>query len=315
MEHFLFALDAVLPLFLLMAAGFALKLIKLVPQNFFTAANTLCFKVLLPVMLFVNICELTPTEGVDLRYIWLALGGVLGCALLSMCLLPLFVKDKLKIGVMSQAMFRSNFLIFGVPVVRNMFGDSELWATSVLLPIVIPIFNILAVVVLSIYKNDGASSNRISKTLLDILKNPLVIAALLAYGFVLFKIPIPDPVFSAAGDLGAMASPLALLALGATLRFSTIGKNLRYIFSSCFVKLLALPAIMLPLAVSMGFRGSTIGALLALFASPVAVSSYVMAEASGNDGELAGQIVAISTTASVFTMFFWVYLLRALGAL
>ena len=112
-----------------------------------------------------------------------------------------------------------------------------------------------------------------------------------------------------------MASPLALLALGGTLKFSTMGRNFKYLFSACAMKLMVVPAMVLPIAISMGFRGSTIGALLALFASPVAVSSFVMAEASGNDGELAGQIVAISTVASILTMFVWVYFLRMYGVL
>ena len=315
MDNFLFAVNAVFPLFLLMAVGFGLRFTKIGSKEFFSKANMLCFKVLLPVMLFVNIYELTPSDGADLRYIWLAVLGTLVVAVAAMIILPLIVKDRKKIGVLAQAFFRSNFLIFGVPMVRNMFGESELWATSVLLPIVIPLFNVLAVIVLSIYINEDHSIKGLKKTFIGILKNPLILGAIFAYIVKLSGITIPAPIFSAADSLGSMASPLALLALGGTLKFSTIGKNFRYLFAACGMKLLITPALTIPVAIFMGFRGSTIGALLALFASPVAVSSYVMAEASGNDGELAGQIVALSTAASIPTMFFWVLILRSLGAL
>ena len=315
MDNFLFSVNAVLPLFLLMATGFGLRYTKIGSNEFFAKANTLCFKVLLPVMLFVNIYELTPTEGADLRYIWLALFGTLAIALAGMIILPFVIRDRKKIGVIAQAFFRSNFLIFGVPMVRNMFGESELWATSVLLPLVIPLFNVLAVIVLSIYLNEDHSINGLKGTLIGILKNPLILGAIFAYIVKLSGITIPAPIFSAAESLGSMASPLALLALGGTLKFSTMGKNFRHLITACGMKLLVTPALTIPVAIAMGFRGSTIGALLALFASPVAVSSYVMAEASGNDGELAGQIVAISTVASILTMFIWVYALKSCGVL
>jgi len=315
MNNFLFAFNAVFPIFFLMAVGFFLRYFKMGSEEFFSKANKISFKVLLPVMLFLNIYDLEPVSNSDYRYILLAILATFVIAGVGMILVPRFVKDKKKIGVMIQSFFRSNFLIFGVPMVRSMFGESELWATTVLLPISIPIFNVLAVIVLSIYINEDRSVRGLKKTVIGILKNPLILGTIAAIIVKVSGFKIPPALYSPLDSLGSIASPLALLALGATLKFSTIRQNFKYLLTSCSVRLIAVPALVLPAAIAMGFRGSTIGALLALFASPTAVSSYVMAEASGNDGELAGQIVAVTTTVSLLTMFLWIYFLRSIAVL
>ncbi len=299
-----------------MALGFAFKKLKIANEAFFSASNKVSFKVLLPVMLFMNIYDTRKNNtSFDTRYVVMAVVGVLTVTAILMLIVPRIVKDKKKIGVVIQGIYRSNFLLFGVPVVRNMFGEGELWTTASLLPFVIPVFNILAVIVLSIYLNEGHNLAAYKKTLIDIAKNPLIIGAVLSYCFMLLKIEIPEAICSVMDDLANMASPLALIALGGTIKFSSIKSNAKYIISTCLGKLIMMPAIMIPIAVAMGYRGSTVGALLALFGSPVAVSSYVMSEQSGNDGELAGQLVAFSTAGSVVTMFIWIYALKSLGIL
>ena len=316
MENLIFSLNAILPLFVLMALGFIFKKIKLANDTFFSVSNKISFKILLPVMLFMNIYDTRNNDTVfDIKYVGLAAAGTLLITLALMLIVPKLVKDKKKIGVVIQGIYRSNFLLFGVPVVRNMFGEGELWTTSSLLPVIIPLFNVLAVIVLSIYKNEGHNLAAYKKTVIDIFKNPLILGAILSYGFMFLNMEIPDAIYSVMNDLSDMASPLALIALGGTIKFSSIKSNAKHIIFTCLGKLVMMPGIMIPIAIALGYSGSTIGALLALFGSPVAVSSYVMSEQTGNDGELAGQLVAFSTAGSVVTMFIWIFTLKSIGAL
>jgi len=315
LDNILFSINAVLPLFLLMALGFIFKKVKLGNDAFFSASNKISFKVLLPVMLFINIYDAAGTEIFDWRFVALPAVCVLVLTAILCVLVPVLVKDRKKIGAIIQAIFRSNYLLFGTPLVRNMFGEEALWVTSILMPVIIPLFNILAVFVLTIYISEKRGKQVYLDTLIKIFKNPLIIGAVLGFVVSALEIQVPKVLYSTMDTLSSLATPLALIALGGSLQLSSMKTNLKYIIPAAAGKLMLVGMVMIPIAVAMGYRGSHIGALLALSSSPTAVSSYVMAEQSGNDGVLAGQLVAITTMASVITMFFWILILRSLGVL
>jgi predicted permease len=50
-----------------------------------------------------------------------------------------------------------------------------------------------------------------------------------------------------------------------------------------------------------------------MLATPMAVSSYTMADSMDSDGELAGNCVIFSTPLSCITLFFWLFLFKSLG--
>ncbi|MEA4824376.1 MAG: AEC family transporter [Clostridiaceae bacterium] len=311
-----FSLNAVAPLAVLMALGVFLRYRKILSEAFFLSANKLSFSILLPVMLFCNIydCRESATEF-DWRYVGIAMGCIVGAFILLMLIVPLVARDKTRIGVIIQGIFRSNFLVFGVPVVTNMFGESELWTTSMLLPFIIPTFNMLAVFALTWYITPEHGIKRLRCALIEILKNPLIIASILSYAVILTRITLPSALYKTLSNLKDVGTPLALIALGGTLTFSSMRSNAKALFGACIGKLVLMPALVLPIALTFGYRGSTIGALLAMAGSPTAISSYVMAQQCGNDGDLAGQVVVITTIGSVVTMFVWIFALRACGVL
>lgn len=316
LDSFLFSVNAIFPVFVLMGLGYLLRIIKICDIPFFTKANNLSFRVFLPVMLFYNIYDMRDSDTPpDFFYMGLALAGILVLTSVLLLIVPRLVRDKKKIGVMIQGIFRSNFLLLGIPMVSNMFGESELWSTSLLIPVSIPVFNILAVVVLSCYIKQENCEHRVRETIFDILKNPLIIGAVLGFLFLLLRIPIPDMAYTSIKQIGGVATPLALISLGGKLEFGSVKGNLRYIIAACVGKLVLFPLVMIPITVAFGYRASALGAILAMFGAPTAVSSYVMAEQTGNDGNLAGQIVAFTTVASALTFFFWIFILREMGYL
>ena len=314
LDTLVFSLNAVLPLAILMGLGIFLRWRGICKVSFFQQANAFSFKILLPVMLFKNIYDAAQADSVfDWGYVGIAMGGMVLITLALVWLIPKLVPEPDRTGVVVQGIYRSNFLIFGVPVIINMFGESELWAASMLIPMVVPYFNLTAVVILEMYRHRGEKRTDWKSMIKKIVTTPLIVASIVGYSFVGLGLKIPGVVYEALADVSTIASPLALIALGGMLSFSTLGRNFRDIAITGFAKLIVVPGILVALGAAFGFTGPYIGALLTLGGAPTAVSSYVMAEQSGNDGELAAQIVALTTVASVFTMFMWVFVLRSLG--
>lgn len=311
MEDFLFSLNVVFPLFVLISLGYFLSRIKLVNSNFVKTANNVCFKVFLPILLFMNIYQADFSTTFDSNFILLVL-GLVGVQIVVLFLtVPFVVRQNARRGVVIQALFRGNFLIFGVPICQTMFGDKGGALAAIVAAFLVPLYNLLAVVVLAIYDTEKKVS--IKQTLLNIIKNPLIIGAALGLLFSFFKIPLPDFVFSPLKQLGSIATPLALTLLGCDFSFRGAFRNLKYVLSVSVIRLILVPAVFITLAVAMGYRNEQLAVLLVAFGAPVAVSSYTMACNANADSELAGQLVVASSLFSIFSMFVLVFLVRTFG--
>ena len=315
MDNIMFSLGVVLPLFLTMATGFLIRRIKLADEHFFTVANNVCFKLLLPLMIFDNLYSNDLSEALDGKLILFCVLGVFLFAVALMLIVPLFVKDNRKRGVMIQGMFRSNFLLFGVPLVRSISGEAGVAIVSMLIVVVVPLFNVLAVIALALYQTENGKRYSVWEVVRSILTNPLIIASAIAVATVLVGIKLPTFIEKPISSIAGIATPFSLLVLGGEFNLGYVKSSLRPTLATVFVKLAVLPAIMLPLAIMSGFQGPALCAVLTLFASPVAVSSYIMAKTSNCDGDLAANIIVFSTLISSVTIFFIVLIMRTLGYL
>ena len=311
MQNFLISFEVIFPIFLLMVIGFFLRKINILSESTTKQLNNAIFRVFLPVMVFKNIYESKIEEVFDLRMILFAVISVLACVAILFIVVPLTVKENARRGVLIQAVFRSNFVIFGLPVTEALCGSSAAGTASVLVAIIIPIFNFVAVITLELFRSNKPNFRKIAR---GIVTNPLIIASLLGLLVALSGLRFPSVIEKTVGSLASIATPLALIVLGASLQFSSVGRNARCILAGVLIKLVLLPAICLSLAVFvLGFRDEKLAILIALFASPSAVSSFTMAQQMGGDDELAGQIVVFGTTACVLTMFLWIFLAVSLG--
>ena len=81
------------------------------------------------------------------------------------------------------------------------------------------------------------------------------------------------------------------------------------------IRLVLLPAVMVALAYLIGLRGVELFLILVIFGTPVATSSFPMAQNMGGDGQLAGQLVFVSTVASLATLFVFIYSMSRMGLL
>lgn len=213
-------------------------------------------------------------------------------------------------GVMIQASFRSNFLLLGMPLLQELCPGADLATASIMLVIVVPCFNALAVVTLETFSRKQIDVRQI---LLGIARNPLIIASVIGLLTNFSGLHLPDCLENPVSQLGASASPVALLLLGAQFEVRDVRLHRRNLAVCAALRLLVYPAIALPLAALAGLRGPEFAVLISVFATPTAVSSFSMAAQMGGDPDLAASAVTVTTLLSAATMFLWIFLFKSLG--
>jgi predicted permease len=235
------------------------------------------------------------------------------CTISSVLILHLIlssiIKDKKKCSVMIQGCFRSNLILFGIAIATSIYGEEHIGKVSLLAAFIVPLYNVLAVVLLEYYRGSKVHPKQI---IVNIFKNPLIIAALSAFLLLILRIKLPDLLLDPMADMSKVATPLAFIVLGGTFRFSRLACNLKHLLTVVLGKLILLPAIVFIIAIQLGFHGEALVALIGAFASPTAVSSFTMAVEMDADGELAGQIVVFTSIISILSIFLWVLFLKTM---
>ena len=312
MSDLLFSANVVVPIFLLIMLGYALTRVKLWDEHFLKIANDVCFKCLLPVLLFYNVASANIFEvfnGKLILYVCLC-----ACALCGLLFLvvPMFVKDNKRRGVMIQGTFRSNFLLFGVPLGLSIGGAEGSVLAAVVASFYVPVINMLSVI--SLYVFSDAKDKNLKAALLGILKNPLIIGGVSGLVFSLIRnsigFEIPVMLDTTLNNIKSTATPLAFLILGGDLKFGSMLRNIRFSALSVLGKTVIIPSAMLTVSAALGFKPLEMAILLAVFATPNAVSSYAMARNYEADYELAGEIITLGTCLSIFTIFVFITLAK-----
>lgn len=325
MADLAFTLNAILPIILLVALGYALKKIKFITPSGAKEMNKLVFRVFLPVTLFLNVYKIENVKEIKLSYILYVCIVILFIFFAALLCLTLLFKDKKRIGALLQASFRSNYALIGIPLATSIFKDEGAAYATLLSAFAIPLFNVLAVIALSIFSGEGGERVSVKKILLGIAKNPLIISialggaalgirALLSGAGVDFRLTSIEPVYKILTQLSAVSTPLALIVLGANFEFSAVPGMKREIIAGVSARCIITPLIGIGCALVLGlFEGAHFAAFVAVFGTPVAVSSVPMAQEMDSDHELAGQLVVWTTLISAFTLFVYIYLLRVIG--
>ena len=310
-ENLLVSLRVVAPLlFLMLLGGFLLK-VHVLDSSTVKKMNGAIFKVFLPALIFNNLYNSNLSDVKDIKAGAFAAAVLGGAYILSIVLVIFLEKDNKKRGVMAQGICRSNFVIFGVPLCQAICGDSILGKISVAVAIVIPVINVFAVVSLEVFRGENGGFN-IKKIAKGVITNPLIISSALGIIVLLSGIKLPDIAEKTISDVAKIATPLALILLGASINFSTVRGNLRQLIITISGRLVIVPLVGITLAAIIGMRGGDLALLIAALASPTAVSSYPMAIQMDGDGDLAAQIVAFSTVVCIITVFLWVFALKQL---
>lgn len=331
-EIFQFAFNAIMPIVLLILLGFILKKIGLFSDGFLQPANKFVFNVCLPVLLFYNVYNIGNLGEIQWSTVLFALGTILLFFLCGFVYSKFFIRDNKQKGVIWQAFYRSNFAIIGLPLSEALGGTEGIAVASILSAFSIPVFNALAVVSLSVYTSaDGNNKINVKDIILKIAKNPLIIGVIIGFAVLGIRQLLPvgtdgETIFTIKNDLpflyetientAKIASPLALIILGGKFRFDAIKSLKKQIIAGTFARIVFAPTlgILLALVTSkiglFDFTSAHYAAFIALFGSPVAVSSAIMAAQMDNDDQLANQILVWTSIASVFTVFAAVVILK-----
>lgn len=258
MDNIIVSFNVIAPVFFLMVLGyFLVNYTSLADGKLTKQANAIVFKIFLPCMLFYNVYQSDIGSEIHSRIrlcIWAA-GGLLILFVLLCLIVPRIVTQENQQGVVIQGIFRSNYVIFGVAVVQNMYGPKSTTTAAILSAILVPMYNFLAVVALSIFGEKR--ENDWKKIILDIIKNPLIISSVLGIIFSLLGIRLPTAVDTTVQDLAKLSTPIAFMILGGDLDFSKVKGNLKTAFVVLTIKLVILPLIMIPMVVMMGYRMRT----------------------------------------------------------
>ena len=315
-SNFLYSFNAVAPIFLIVLVGVVLKRIGFVNDSFLDISEKLVFKIALPIMLFLEVARGSLSELADGKLIVFCIVTVTASFIIVSLLAVACIRDRDKRGAFVQGMCRSNFAILGVPLADNMFGEAGTTLIAIVMPFVILMFNAYSVILLSLFSSDSTQKLN-GKKLLHILKNivtnPLIIGVVLGIPFMLYGWQLPVVLNKSLNYLSGLTTPLALISLGANFRPESLRGRVGYAVVSSLGKTVVLPAIMVTIAALLGFRDASLGVILILFGAPTAVSSYIMAKKMGNDGELAAQILLLTTFLCMLTIFGGIFIIKSIG--
>lgn len=307
MENLLFSLQIVAPIFIMMALGYFIKLTGIMAENAVQQVNKMIFRVLMPLLIFINIYNSDSFLSIRLDLVIFIIAGTVIQFFIALSITLLSEKNNAQRGTMLQGMFRSNYVLFAIPITLSISGSGAAGTASLLIGIIIPLYNVLAVIALEMF-NGGQPG--FFKTIFGIIKNPLIIASVAAILLKVFNVTLPVLLNDTIGDIAGITTPLAFLMLGAFFSFGDIGKYIKPLLLTTFFKLIVFPAIFILAAIFIGFRGSSLVIIMTVFAAPIAVNSFTMAQEMGGDGKLAGQLVVFTSLISVFTIFLAIFLLR-----
>ena len=326
MEALLFAINAVAPIVIMVAIGYILKRIGFMNASFAKAANKLVFRCFLPAMLFLNVYKVNDIANIDLGYIVYVVVALLVIFAISVPLVLSVSKRPGARGALLQAVFRSNYALIGIPLASALFGEEGVIVATLLSAVTIPMLNVLAVISLAVFRESGEKPN-VKKIVMEIVKNPLIIGvlsgvavlgvrALFVHFGISFRLTQITPVYTVLNYLSSVATPLSLLVLGAQFEFSAVAALKKEIIFGVAMRTVVVPLLGLGGAYLLfrhQFTGAHFAAFVAMFATPVAVSSVPMAQEMDGDVVLAGQLVVWTTLFSALSVFAVSFLLKYAG--
>ena len=314
MENFIYSINVTMPIFLVMVIGYILKQIGMLNDNFVTVANKFNFKVTLPFMLFKDIAGVDIKAVFDIKY-------VLFCAIVStICFwvvwgtAKLLVRDKTIRGAFVQSSFRGSAAVMGLAFIQNIYGSSAMGPLMIVSAV--PLYNIFSVIVLTFEANDSTGIDKKAKIRqagINICKNPIILSILAGLIVGLLGIQFPPLVNKTVRNVAQMATPLALITIGAGFEGRKALAKIAPTMASSMIKLVLQPLVFLPVAAWMGFSGEKMIAILIMLASPTTPSCYIMAKSMNNDEVLTASVIVTTTLMAAFTLTGWIFLLKTLG--
>ena len=312
MENLIFSLNATIPIFLMMLLGMLFRKLGWMDEVFAVKMNKFVFLVPLPVLLFEQLATVDFSEVWDIKFILFCF-VVTAISITISTLISLLWKDRSIKGEFIQATYRSSAALLGIAFIQNIYGTAGMAPLMIIGSV--PLYNIMAVVVLSLFKpgNNSFDKALVKKTLKGIATNPIIIGIVAGFVWSALKLPMPLILHKTVSSIGATATPMGLMSMGATFEMKKATSKMKPTLVAVFMKLVGFCAIFLPMAALLGFRNEEMIAILVMLGSATTVSSFVMARNMGHEGTLSSGVIMMTTLLSAFTLTMWLDVLRSFG--
>lgn len=312
MENLNFSLNATIPIFLMMLLGMLFRKLGWMDEVFAAKMNKFVFLVPLPVLLFEQLATVDFSEVWDIKFILFCF-VVTAISITISTLISLLWKDRSIKGEFIQATYRSSAALLGIAFIQNIYGTAGMAPLMIIGSV--PLYNIMAVVVLSVFKpgNNSFDKALVKKTLKGIATNPIIIGIVAGFVWSALKLPMPSILHKTVSSIGATATPMGLMSMGATFEMKKATSKMKPTLVAVFMKLIGFCAIFLPVAALLGFRNEEMIAILVMLGSATTVSCFVMARNMGHEGTLSSGVIMMTTLLSAFTLTMWLDVLRSFG--
>lgn len=311
MDNLIFSLNATVPVFMMIVLGMIFRKLNIIDIEFASKMNKFVFLIPLPVLLFKDLAVLDFNEVWDTKFVLFCFIITI-LSILIVILISYTLKDRSIQGEFIQASYRSSAALLGIALIQNVYGK----ATMAPLMIIgsVPVYNIMAVIVLSIFTKDRKKLDKqlIIKTIKGIITNPILIGIVVGIMWSLLKLPMPTILNKTVTSISNLATPMGLIAMGATFNYQETLGELKTVLLATFIKLFGFCALFLPLAINLGFRQEQLIAILVMLGSATTVSSFVMAKNMNHKGIITSGVVMLTTMLSGFSITFWLYILKTL---
>ena len=312
MENLIFSLNATIPIFLMMLLGMLFRKLGWMDEVFAAKMNKFVFLVPLPVLLFEQLATVDFSEVWDIKFILFCF-VVTAISITISTLISLLWKDRSIKGEFIQATYRSSAALLGIAFIQNIYGTAGMAPLMIIGSV--PLYNIMAVVVLSLFKpgNNSFDKALVKKTLKGIVTNPIIIGIVAGFVWSALKLPMPLILHKTVSSIGATATPMGLMSMGATFEMKKATSKMKPTLVAVFMKLVGFCAIFLPVAAMLGFRNEQLIAILVMLGSATTVSCFVMARNMEHEGTLSSGVIMMTTLLSAFTLTMWLDVLRSFG--
>jgi len=294
----------------MLALGYSIREFKLVTESGFNMFSRVTFYIFIPSLLFINIYKSDLTSSFNARLIAYAIISLFITCVILYFVIPRIIKDKWDQPVVMQGIFRGNFIIYGMCIVQTIYPDADMGMVALLSAFIVPLYSVITVLLFEMYSD---KKNNKKDLLFNVIKSPMVFSGILGIFFLITGLKIPGLLLDQIESVSKLGTPVALLCLGGTFKIQAMKQHKKPLMVACIGRLIIVPMVFITAAILMGIRGMELATIMALNAAPVAASSFPMARELGGNGELAGEVVVMTSLLSIVTVFCWVLLLTSTG--
>lgn len=314
MANFLLGLNIIFPIFFVIFAGYLAKQKGFLDEHFVSTSTWIVFYVALPLKLFSDIRS-AHIETLPTTYVAYILLGIFLIFFATWIAARPFIPDRKKLSAFVHCSFRSNFVYVGYPILESLYGKPSPEHMIVITVFGLTLYNILAIVILTLYSESEDKKLHPGKILLKILKNPMIIAIFIGVVFNILQIPVYTGLDKGISLLAALCTPLSLLLIGASLNFESVTHDLALVFASATIRTILTPLILIPVGIAIGLSAVELGIAYVFWATPCAINCFIYTKEMGGDSELASKIITTSFLFAIVTYPIGIGLLHTLHIL